>query len=279
MKKLLFFTICISGFMSAQTFSNTTQTFIPDNNLTGVQSDIPVNISGTITDPSKVFIKMDLAHTWSGDLTIALLRPGQSATGPIALIKRMGTSTVGSSSKFISGEVITFNAAATNFVNIAGSTIPAGTYKPTAGTNVNPTDYTVADLSSLFSNLAINGTWSLKLFDSSGGDLGRLNNWQIVFEAGALLGIDTSVVSNPGLSVLGNPFTETLNLKINSLAKEVKFNIYSMDGKKVYSYEQNSSKNTNGELKISTDKWSTGMYILSPIVNGEKLMNIKLLKK
>ena len=192
MKKLLFFSICISGMIGAQIFSNTTPAFIPDNNSSGVLSNIPVNIVGTIADHSKVFIKMDLNHTWCGDLTIVLIRPGQSGTGPIALVKRMGTSSVGSGADFLTGRVIAFNSAATEFVDVAASTIPAGTYLPTAGVNIYPQEYTLADLSAMFTNLPINGTWSLKLFDNSSGDSGKLNNWQVVFEAGAVLGIDTS---------------------------------------------------------------------------------------
>ena len=278
MKKLLSFSIFVSGMIGAQIFSNTTPAFIPDNNYSGVQSDIPVNIVGTIADHSKVFIKMDLNHTWCGDLTIALIRPGQSTTGPIALVKRMGTSSVGSGADFITGRVIAFNSAATEFVDIAATTIPAGTYLPTTGVNIYPEEYTLADLSAMFTNLPINGTWSLKLFDTSGGDSGKLNNWQIVFETGAVLGIDTSVVSNTGLTVVGNPFKESLYLKLNSAAKDLKFDIYSMDGKKVYTYDQKNSKSINGDLKIPTTNWNSGTYILSPTVNGEKLMSIKLIK-
>jgi len=285
MKKLLFFSICLSGLVGAQTFSNPASFPIPDNNAVGGQSDIPVALAKTISDPSKVTVNVDLTHTWCGDVTVGLVVPGGSGTGAIALIKRLGSTTptgVGSSANFGAGNVLSFNSTATvNIVPPVGSSlnVPAGVYLPTVSATLNPPDYTLADLSAMFTNLSVNGTWSLKFLDGAGGDTGSLNNWQIVFDAGAFLGVNTQSVSNPGLSVMQNPFRETLNLKVNSAAKDVKFDIYSMDGKKVYSYNQSNAKNTNGDLQIPTANWATGTYILAPVVNGEKLMSIKLMKK
>ena len=285
MKKLLFFSICLSGLVSAQTYSNPTSFPIPDSNTTGIQSNIPVALVKTISDPSKVSVNLDLTHTWSGDITAALVVPGSSGVGPIALLKRIGSTTttgVGSSANFLAGNVLKFNSAASGvLVPPAGSAsnIPGGIYLPTEGATLLPVDYSVANLTTLFTNLQVNGTWALKVFDTSGGDSGSLNNWQIVFDAGTFLGIDTTITSTPGLTVMGNPFKETLNLKVNTAAKNVQFDIYSMDGKKVYSYDQKGSKIANSDLKISTDKWSAGIYILTPVVNDEKLMSIKLMKK
>lgn len=285
MKTLLFVSICLSGLLGAQSFINSTLYPIPDNTTVGGQSDIPVALAKTISDPSKVTINLDLTHTWSGDLTVGLVVPGGSGTGAIALLKRIGSSTptgVGSSANFGVGNVLSFNSAATGVIVPPVGTnllIPAGVYLPTVGATLIPTDYTVANLSAIFTNLSVNGTWSLKFLDTGAGDLGSLNGWQIVFDAGTFLGVDTTITSTPGLTVLGNPFKETLNLKVNTAAKDVKFDIYSMDGKKVYSYQQSNSKNTSGDLQIPTGNWSSGIYILTPIVNGVKLMSIKLMKK
>ncbi len=286
MNKKLFFAMLLSGVLGAQTFSNTTLTPIPDNSTTGVSSIIPVSLVKTIIDPSKVTIKLDLTHTWAGDLTIALVPPGGSETGAIALLKRMNNATgttTGSSANFIAGNVISFNSNATaKLIGLSGWTtstnIPAGTYLPSAGVIAAPTDYAEANLSTLFTNLSISGDWKLKLFDAAASDTGSLNNWQIVFDEGTFLGVNTAIVSNPGLSVLGNPFKETLNLKLNASAKDVKFDIFSVDGKKVYSYTSNS-KDKSDDLKIPTEKWSSGVYILIPVVDGQKLMSVKLIKK
>ncbi len=284
MKKLLFFSICLSGLLGAQTYTNATPYPIPDNNTVGGQSDISVPLTQTISDPSKVTVNLDLTHTWCGDVTVALVVPGSSGIGANALIKRIGSTTptgVGSSANFGAGNILSFNStAAGTIIPPVGTSlnVPAGIYLPTASATLIPTAYTVADLSTMFTNLPVNGTWSVKFFDNAAGDTGSLNNWQIVFDAGTFLGVDTQSVSNPGLTVMQNPFRETLNLKVNSLAKEVKFDIYSMDGKKVYSYNQSNTKNTAGDLQIPTANWAAGTYLLAPVVNGEKLMTIKLMK-
>lgn len=286
MKKLLFFSICLSGVLGAQVYDNPTSYNIPDDSVVGVKSDIPLSIVKTISDHTKVTIQMDLSHTWCGDVTVGLVVPGGPEIGAIALIKRLGgtaTTGVGSSVNFGAGNVLAFNSAATDFVvpgaGGSASNVPAGTYLPTVSPILTPADYTVANLATMFTNLAVNGTWSLKVLDSSAGDTGKLNNWQIVFGAGTFLGVNTAMISNPGLSVLENPFKETLKLKINNAARDVKFDIYSIDGKKVYSYQQAISKSTTGDLQIPTDNWSAGIYILTPVVNGEKLMSVKLIKK
>lgn len=277
--------MCLSGLLGAQTYSNPTAVPIPDNNPIGGQSDIPVALVKTITNPSKVTINLDLSHTWCGDVTVGLVVPGGSTTGAIALLKRIGSVTptgVGSSANFLAGNVLSFNSAATNLVvPPVGSAlnVPAGIYLPTGSATLLPADYSIADLSTLFNNVAVNGTWSLKFLDSAGGDTGTLNNWQVVFDPGTFLGVNTTITSTPGLTVLGNPFKETLNLKVNTAARDVQFDIYSMDGKKVYSYKQGIMNNSSGNLQIATGNWSAGIYLLTPTVNGEKLMSIKLMKK
>ena len=285
MKKLLFFSICLSGLLGAQTYSNPTLYPIPDNNVVGGQSDISVPLTQTISDPSKVTVNVDLTHTWCGDVTVALVVPGSSGVGANALIKRLGSTTttgVGSSANFLAGNVLSFNSTFVNpLVPPAGSAsnVPAGNYKPTESVTIVPAAYSVADLNMMFTALPVNGTWSLKFFDNAAGDTGALNNWQVVFDPGAFLGVNTQSVVNPGLTVMQNPFRETLNLKVNNAAKDVKFDIYSMDGKKVYSYNQSNARNTNGDLQIPTANWAPGTYILAPVVNGEKLISIKLMKK
>ena len=286
MKKLLFVSICLSGLIGAQTFSNMTAVPITDNNEVGVKSDIPVNLVKIISDPSKVTVNIVLTHTWCGDVTVGLVVPGGPTTGAIALMKRLGSTSptsIGSSVNFGAGIVLAFNSAATATVvpgtGGTNSFVPGGTYLPTQGQALEPTAYSVANLGTMFTNLPVNGTWSLKALDGSSGDTGSINNWQIVFDAGAFLGVNTAIISTPAITVLGNPFKETLNLKVNNVAKDMNFDIYSMDGKKVYTYQQNSSKNTNGDLQIPTANWSKGMYILRSTLNGEKLMSIKLIKK
>lgn len=280
MKNFLFFSICLSGLLGAQTYSNPFVYPIPDNNVTGVKSDISVVLQKTISDASKVTVNIDLSHSWCGDIIASLLLPTSSPFATDFLINRLGKTAAvpaGSSANFLAGNVLSFNAAFTTPIIPPNGTslhIPAGNYKPTASDGGF-----VADLATLFNNAPVYGIWSLQVIDFEAGDTGSLNNWNIVFDAGAFLGVDTQMISNPGLSVMQNPFTETLNLKVNNMAKEVRFDIYAMDGKVIYSYNQSNAKNTGGNLQIPTANWAPGTYILAPMVNGEKLMRIKLLKK
>ena len=239
MKTKLLFSIILAGSLTAQTYRNNTVTPIPDNNVAGTTSIIPVSLVQTISDPSKVSIKLALTHTWGGDVTAALVVPGGASTGSIALIKRLGSTTaagVGTGADFAAANVLSFNSAAAGPINTTGltgaSVIPAGVYLPSGSAISNPTDYSPANLSTLLNGAAVNGDWTLKLFDGAVDDTGSLNNWQVVFDAGTFLGIDTAIINNPGLSVMGNPFKETLNLKINTAAKDLKFDIHSMDGRK-----------------------------------------------
>lgn len=280
MKNLLFFSICLAGLLGAQTYSNPFVYPIPDNNFTGIKSDIPVVLQKTISNAAKVTVNIDLSHSWCGDIVASLFLPTSSPFATNFLINRLGKTAAlpgGSSANFLAGNVLSFNAAFTTPIvppNGTSLNIPAGNYKPTASE-----DGFVADLATLFNNAPVYGMWSLQLFDREYGDTGSLNNWNIVFDAGAFLGVDTQMISNPGLSVMQNPFRETLHLKVNSTAKDVNFEIYALDGKKVYSYKQSNRKNTGGDLQIPAANWAPGKYILTPVVNGEKLISIPLLKK
>lgn len=62
---------------SAQTYSNTTDYNIPDNNATGITSTI--NVSGRSGNaPSSTSVSVDIRHTYSGDLIVDLIAPDGS---------------------------------------------------------------------------------------------------------------------------------------------------------------------------------------------------------
>ncbi|WKE63924.1 M4 family metallopeptidase [Gallaecimonas kandeliae] len=64
------------GSSGGSTYENGTNTSIPDNNATGIQSAINVDRSG---DSGTVSVKVDIIHTYRGDLQIDLIAPnGQS---------------------------------------------------------------------------------------------------------------------------------------------------------------------------------------------------------
>jgi len=130
-----------------------------------------------------------LVHTWLGDVVAKLGTPGGTSC---ALIKRLGATSdtsCGDSSDFATGNVLSFNAANTTTINFAtpGSTqsIPAGSYAPTGGTvSPFPTDIPLCNLTTFLNGVAVNGNWTMTLYDNGEEDTGSLNSWQIIFSTG-----------------------------------------------------------------------------------------------
>ncbi|WP_447635963.1 proprotein convertase P-domain-containing protein [Flavobacterium microcysteis] len=288
--KLLFFFLMSCGLTNAQTYSFNTVTPIPDGvgsscasgatSIGNVVTTINVPISATITDPTKVTINLDLVHTWLGDVVAKLGTPGGTSC---ALIKRMGSTTdtsCGDSSDFATGNVLSFNAANTTTINVvtpsAVQSIPAGSYAPTGGTSSFPTDAPLCNLTTFLNGVAVNGNWTMTLYDNGNEDTGSLNSWQIIFSTG--FDLDTKdFLFTKRISVLGNPFTETLTLKLNEPGDTL-LRIYSIDGREVFttSYDAND---VSQNITIDSSSWQQGIYLLIPEVGGHKLNAIKLAKK
>lgn len=138
------------------TSTNNTVYSIPDNNATGISSLITVNNIDplTINSNTVVSVQLSITHTYDGDLQIQLIAPSGNA---INLSNRRG------------GSGDNFNN--TIFSGSAGTAISAGA-APFAGT------YTPdGPFSSLTGNS--NGTWTLKVMDLAGTDVGTLNYWTL----------------------------------------------------------------------------------------------------
>jgi len=145
-------------------FTNITAVSIPDGNATGVSSTMAVTGIGTV---SAVRVNVNITHTAVGQLALSLISPtGKS----IALATNRG----GSGDNF-SGT--TFDDAAATA--IAAGTAPfTGSFRPEASL-------------SGFAGLAADGTWTLKVVDNAGGEIGSLNNWTLtLFEPTATTNAD-----------------------------------------------------------------------------------------
>ncbi len=139
---------------------NATAVAIPDNNATGITSNI--TISGSSSANALISVKIDsLIHTWDADLKIELIAPNGST---IILANQVG----GSGDNFIR----------TNFITSAVTAIASGT-APFTG-NFLP--------STPFSGLSgsANGIWKLKISDLAGQDIGTLYKWSIVLPGNAI---------------------------------------------------------------------------------------------
>ncbi len=72
----------------------------------------------------------------------------------------------------------------------------------------------------------------MTFFDHGNGDTGTVNSWQLIFTTG--FDLDTQdFLFTKRISVLGNPFNETLSLKVNEPGDTV-LRIYSVDGREVF---------------------------------------------
>ncbi len=152
---LLIIFIGIIHSLYGQTFSNTTSYSIPDNNTSGVYSDITVSGISPLAMISN--IKFNITHTYDGDLSIYLVDP---LNNEHLVVNHRG----GSGDNFVN-TILQNNAS----ISITSGAAPfTGTYIPEVilPSGVNP-----------------NGTWRLHVVDNASGDVGTINSWDITFVA------------------------------------------------------------------------------------------------
>jgi subtilisin-like proprotein convertase family protein len=169
----------------ATAFSNTNAYSIPDNNATGVSS--PINVSGispsTINSSTVVSVKVNIAHTYTGDIQLMLISPSQNS---IILSNRRG----GSGDNYTN---TVFTASASLFIS-SGTPPFTGSYKPEGS----------------FNNLTgnVNGTWLLKVVDLSANDVGTIQNWTLTLNNVVPTTVSYAWTSNPaGFSASGASVT------------------------------------------------------------------------
>ena len=169
------------GAINAQTFNgNTTNTagnsLIPSSgpstNGCTVETIFNCAVSGTSTAVEKV--QINLTHTWAGDLEIYLEAPNGQR---IALSTDNGGSADNyTNTMFVDGAP-----------SITGGSAPfTGMFAPegaVGGFCVTPPAGTVATLAAFTPGAGMNGTWQLRIADSTFGDGGTMLGWSIQFAA------------------------------------------------------------------------------------------------
>lgn len=146
------------------------------------ESTIQVAGTGVIVDPTKISIEVDIAHAWHTDVVLALISPSGDQ---VALIKRIAAASdtgCGTDVDFIAGNKLTFRAG-----NVTPLTAPyvTGNYAPTSGTGTFPNMIPMANLTTFMTGKSIQGTWKLRMYDYTAGDIGAINSWKIKFDTGA----------------------------------------------------------------------------------------------
>lgn len=279
--------------MSAQTYTNSAVTTLegpPDTDGCGSAALVPgfktstinVPISGQIGNPALVVFSLSLSHAWVSDLVITLTTPAGTTCG---LMKRVAAAALtdsgcGSGSDLIAANPLNFSAGySTQFVplpvasavNLGGNFAPSGQI----GTAF-PNTVTLCDLYAL-SGVAIYGDWNLTLADYGGGDTGTLNSWSINFPTGSLANTDHGAVFSSAVSVMENPFSDSLRLKANTANLEtLTFDVYSIDGKRIHSDRLASF--AENSLTIDTSSWSSGTYVIVPVKNGIRHQSLQVVK-
>lgn len=155
-------------------YTNNTVVAIPDNNPTGASSFITVsNIDPlTINSNTVVSVQINITHTYDGDLLIQLIAPSGNA---INLSNRRG----GSGNNF--NNTLFIASAATAIAS--GSAPFAGSYRPDG------------PFTSLTGNA--NGTWTLKVTDQAGTDVGTINSWTLTLNDVVPTTLSYAWTSNP----------------------------------------------------------------------------------
>lgn len=295
MKKLNILAICftvICSLTQAQTYQNTTAT-TPVDGITregscggltqpGVNMSkitIPNTITGNITDPSKFTVNLGISAAWLGDVAVELITPSGEA---ITLIRRIGAvnlNSCGDSSSFIAGNILGFNSANTSPIDAAavgvGLPIPAGNYAPSYSTAKFPNHHPGV-MSTFLTGKQIRGDWRLIIYDYGSGDPTTLNSWQIVLGAGVNLKANETITFGSEISLKQNPVEDYLMVDVTNDFKSLNLDIYDASGKKVSS--ENLLRNTKN-IQIDVRNLAPGMYLLTPVKDGERKQAIKFIKK
>jgi fibronectin-binding autotransporter adhesin len=153
-------------------FNNSTAAAIPD--LGTVDSTIAV--SGITTDLRDISVSMHITHTATEDLDIQLISPGGAA---ITLSSDNGGTASDYGASCADGQRTTFSVSAATSITAAAAPF-VGTFRAEES------------LATFFfdSGSDVNGTWTLRVTDDSGGAVGTLRCWSLV--------LSPAVCVNPG---------------------------------------------------------------------------------
>ncbi len=179
--------LSLTNIVSAPTTTTFTATTglplsIPDATPNGVWNS--VNVSGIPTGSviTDVSVRLNINHTWVGDLEINLLSPNGSN---LSLIAELDGGTGSNGTDNFTNTVISSNGT----VALSGFAAPrTGTFRadrlqfygPSVGPGGTGTGYqTVAGMNWPTLLTTINGTWNLGLSDWYNGDAGTLTGWSL----------------------------------------------------------------------------------------------------
>ncbi len=138
----------------------TNSTAVPIVDLATQTSTVSASgLTGTITD---VNVRVNITHTFDGDLDVFLIAPDGTR---VELFTDVG----GSGANFV--DTVLDTQAATAIT--AGAAPFTGTFRPEGSLNT-------------LNGKTANGTWTLEVKDDATGDIGTINNWSVIITTGEI---------------------------------------------------------------------------------------------
>ncbi len=158
---------------------------------------IPAATAGTMANFNQMQIRLNVTHTWVGDVAVTLTTP----CGSTIVFDRPGfpASVFGNADNI--GGVYTFDVAAGTIIpeTSVGGNIAPGSYRPS--NNANPG--VAHNWTGVTYPCNPTGNWTISIQDFVGGDQGNLVSWQIL---GPTLANYTHTLTGPG-TITQNPST------------------------------------------------------------------------
>lgn len=176
-KKALCLSIAALAFSSSASAdviigSNGTALSIPENNSTGVASNINISQHGTFTGLS---FSVAVDHSWVGDLIYKVTHNGTT----LKLMDRPGGvgAAVGDSTNLSSSAPLTFSDAASVASELIGADCTGIQTVGVDATCLNTFFLSFDSLSGFGGDIF--GDWTLNVSDNAAGDTGRLASWSL----------------------------------------------------------------------------------------------------
>ena len=144
---------------------------IPDNNSSGVSTDIVISDQpGAV---SNLEVRLNISHTFIGDLIVSL----SNGTNSIDLLNTPLNSSENSCS---SNDIdVTLSDSATSPINEGSCNDLSSAQAFTSGAVLSP----LGQLT-IFNGDDVNDTWTLTVSDNVGADIGTINSWSLDFDIG-----------------------------------------------------------------------------------------------
>ncbi len=208
---------------------------IPDNNPAGVSDSIIItNVPGTLSS-LEAFISIQ--HTWVSDLIISIKAPNGQ-------IRNVLINAGGSADNILSFFSDEFPAPPNEYLPPWGFMRPVQTFNQFGGTDVN-------------------GTWTIKVVDGAGGDVGVLRGWGLRFNNFvSIKQISNYIPRNFNLyQNYPNPFNPATTIKFDIPKDEfVKITLFDILGREVMNLTDEFKKAGSYEVRLDASNLSSGTY-------------------